>query len=577
MDNPNRFKDILAALSEGIMTVDAAGMIREVNDAALAIFGIERDEMVGKRYDDLGFRLIDATGSAVESQDMIISLVLRTGSPRKNAIRGFRKPDGTITWFKASASPLFGTANRIEEVVMVMTDVTELYTLRNKSERILETAREGFWEVQLDGTIVEANKAVCDLLGYEPHELIGRKTPDLTNEEGRGQIQKAHERRRRGIADSYEISLKTKGGVDVYVIISGSPKMDSSGKIDGSYVFITDVSDLKSTHDMLHTITAFSGVVSRALTETEVYGIFKHYLLLLRRGEARIDALYLVRIGSDGHSAEEVIHHHGAGIQADTGFPPLDRCKSYVYSGSLLVNDLSREYGCPFQRFGAQTGSLYCTTINIGGSVDGILHLYSASPHFFTGDIKGIIDSFISLFVPMINNMRLLELNKKLALTDSLTGLYNRRYFEVFMEKQLAITRRNNLGLSVVMLDLDNFKDLNDTHGHDAGDMVLRDIAKIVNECIRTADIAVRYGGEEFMVILPNTDKMAALDVAERLRLSIETTPVTLAPGKEASITASLGVATYGADAENLDTLLLQVDTSLYTAKKSGRNRTCVA
>jgi two-component system cell cycle response regulator len=173
--------------------------------------------------------------------------------------------------------------------------------------------------------------------------------------------------------------------------------------------------------------------------------------------------------------------------------------------------------------------------------------------------------------------MRLLDMNKKLALIDPLTGLYNRRYLETFMEKHLAIADRNNQLLSMVMLDIDNFKYFNDTNGHEAGDMALRSISHAIGKNIRVSDIGVRYGGEEFIIVLPNTDKVTAFEVAERIRTTVESAPVVVGHDKRIFVTASFGVATYGIDANGFDALLAKADKVLYDAKKTGKNRICLA
>jgi diguanylate cyclase (GGDEF)-like protein/PAS domain S-box-containing protein len=573
----NRFENILKTMSEGLIIYDNKGIIKDINDAALSMIGLSRDEVIGQPYYSHKFTVIDKEGNLLNRNEMIISEVLRTGLSVKNMIRGLKRANGNIVWFTASVTPILGQDNVVEEIIHVLTDITELYNLEKRTQKILETAKEGYWEVSLDGKILKINKALSKLLGYREDELIGKSIYDLVDEDNKRVFEQALERRREGVSESYEITLKHKNGFDVYAIVSASPLMESSDRIHGAFAFITDVTDLKLTHNMLHTIASFYKDLSRALTETETYAIFKHYLLSLKKGESKINAVYLTNIDSSKHYVEEVISHNDSGLQELGKFPGLDKCKAYIYAATFVVNDMSKDYACPFQRFGAGSGSYCCTAINIGGSVAGILHLYSRHSNFFTDDIKEAIDSFIALFAPVVNNMRLMETNKKLALIDPLTGLYNRRYLEAFMEKQLAIADRNNQLLSMIMLDIDNFKYFNDTNGHDAGDMALRSIAHAIGKNIRVSDIGVRYGGEEFIIVLPNTDKATAFEVAERIRTTIETTPVAMGRDKRMFVTASLGVATYGIDANSFDILLSKADNALYDAKKAGKNRICLA
>jgi len=455
--------------------------------------------------------------------------------------------------------------------------ITELYHLEKRNQTILETAREGFWNITLEGKILEINKSLCNLLGYKTDELLGKSIFSLVDSEGEKAFEQALERRKMGLSDNYEITLHHKNGSFVYVIISASPKTDSSGKIEGEYAFVTDITDFKFTHNMLHTIAAFSNDITRSLAEKEAYEILELYLLSIRKGEEKINIVYFVNMDIDNNLVEEVINYNDSGLEKICRFPGFDKCIAYKHTGALLANDLSKNIRCLFEKFGAKSGSYYCIPIKIGGSEAGILHLYSKSGNFFTEDVKKTIDSLTTVFTPVITNIKLLEMNKRLALTDSLTGLFNRRYFEIFMDKHIAIASRNDQFLSLVMFDIDNFKSLNDAYGHDSGDLILKNISKTLNENIRSSDIGVRYGGEEFAVILPSTDKMSAFDVAEKIRNAIGETAVYITRGKRVFITASFGIATYGLDAISIDTLVAEADSALYDAKKSGKNRTCIA
>ncbi|PYS95104.1 MAG: hypothetical protein DMF65_14535 [Acidobacteria bacterium] len=157
------------------------------------------------------------------------------------------------------------------------------------------------------------------------------------------------------------------------------------------------------------------------------------------------------------------------------------------------------------------------------------------------------------------------------ALTDGLTGCFNRRFFEIQLERDLHLATRMRQPVSLIFLDVDHFKHVNDTYGHDAGDAALRILANALREEVRGVDTAARYGGEEFAIILPQAGPDGALAVAERLRSRIERTEV---PGV-GCITASLGVATYPLHASSRDLLVTTADRALYHAKNTGRNRVC--
>lgn len=158
------------------------------------------------------------------------------------------------------------------------------------------------------------------------------------------------------------------------------------------------------------------------------------------------------------------------------------------------------------------------------------------------------------------------------ARTDELTGLHNRRYFFELAERECSVARRHGRPLSVVMIDIDYFKQINDTFGHQAGDEVLARLAGIVAAHRRSGDILARYGGEEFVLMLPETAAQNALRVAEQLRATVAAVGVDTASGK-ANFTISAGVAELGADAQTLEQLIRKADEALYAAKAQGRNR----
>ena len=170
-----------------------------------------------------------------------------------------------------------------------------------------------------------------------------------------------------------------------------------------------------------------------------------------------------------------------------------------------------------------------------------------------------------------LRNAWLLEQVQRLAATDGLTKIANRRTFEATLEREVARATRSAEHLSLVMVDLDNFKVLNDTHGHQAGDEVLRNVAAALSCECRDFDTAARYGGEEFVVILPGCNVEEAVVIAERLRDAVAKAPSTT------PITASAGVATYPSHAADADTLVRAADQALYVSKNAGRDRTTVS
>lgn len=165
-----------------------------------------------------------------------------------------------------------------------------------------------------------------------------------------------------------------------------------------------------------------------------------------------------------------------------------------------------------------------------------------------------------------------------LSSTDALTSLLNRRAFLESCETEMHRTTRYGLPLSLAMIDIDHFKSINDTHGHQAGDEALRAVAKTLHECFRSHDVVGRLGGEEFAVLLPHTDRAGALVAAERFRSAIEAQSFALKPTLRTRLSVTIGIASLGlSEKDTLDALMHRADGALYSGKHAGRNRICLA
>jgi two-component system cell cycle response regulator len=205
--------------------------------------------------------------------------------------------------------------------------------------------------------------------------------------------------------------------------------------------------------------------------------------------------------------------------------------------------------------------------------VNGVLMACSYQSPAFARDAQTILNLVQNQVTIVIDNARLYEATRQLAITDGLTKVYNHRFFQELFEKEYTRSDRYNTVFSLIMLDIDHFKKINDTYGHLCGDEILKSLAMQVKSCLRGMDIVSRYGGEEFAILLPETGGNEALQTAERIRRAVEETAF-MGTEQGLSVTVSLGVATYPSRgiAERAD-MIAKADGALYEAKEAGRNR----
>jgi len=168
---------------------------------------------------------------------------------------------------------------------------------------------------------------------------------------------------------------------------------------------------------------------------------------------------------------------------------------------------------------------------------------------------------------------RLIEELKLMSSTDFLTGLLNRRAFTDIASSQIGSALRHGWPVALILFDIDHFKRVNDTYGHDAGDAVLIEIAALARRMFREGDFVARHGGEEFVALAPHCDLNSAIALAERLRSTIAEASISLPDGRQATVTASFGVVAMKSPGDTLETLLRGADRALYAAKEGGRDR----
>ena len=312
----------------------------------------------------------------------------------------------------------------------------------------------------------------------------------------------------------------------------------------------------------------------RALFERMLNGLAESY---------RLDAVTVVLCDPD-HDVRHLLISGGACaadleglvfVDALTGMAPQYVALRSPWLGAYSASDHQLVFvGRP------GLGSIAMIPLRHKGQLLGSINFGSEDPTRFTAEHAsdffahlGAIASFA--LENAVNRARL----RRSGFTDVLTGWYNRRYLQVRIKDELARARRHAVPLTCLMLDIDHFKRVNDSHGHAAGDQVLREMTHRIESRVRATDVAARYGGEEFVILLPDTDVDSGGVLAERIRDEIASTAFPIGNGTEIPVTASIGIACATPPREESDlktvgeALIARADVALYRAKSAGRNR----
>lgn len=242
--------------------------------------------------------------------------------------------------------------------------------------------------------------------------------------------------------------------------------------------------------------------------------------------------------------------------------------KALLEGKSLIANDFQNTSGSP--DLYKETASRMCIPLVSFGQNLGVLVVDSDQPGAFNDEDAQPLESVADICATAIQNANYVERVKQLAYLDGLTGIFNRRYFELRLAEEMERARRFSSSMTIVIIDIDHFKRLNDEFGHLLGDEVLRQVSSIFHQNVRKIDVVCRYGGEEFAILLSQTDPNFAVEIAEKLRKTVESWQF---PGVPRPVTISAGVATFPGHGSTRDEVVKAADAGLYAAKQAGRNR----
>ena len=340
---------------------------------------------------------------------------------------------------------------------------------------------------------------------------------------------------------------------------------------------------LQHIWDMMNSSKPLSSVLNAIVNSLQ--GELGYVYSFIIKEKADNDGTYLQVVASSGNDLDLKFFERFNCNVSDfrMGFPEISELKDAVKDNKIYKSVNLKELICGFvPELDIQKVEEFLKTSHMKSYI--MVPLMSKQTHFGSllvfSSRETVSDSelnFLSLFAKQIELAitiaDLFEAVKQQAITDGMTGLYNRRYFEEFIKKEAIRANRQNTKFTVIGLDLDHLKQINDTYGHNYGDIAIKAIAEVLKNNARSIDVAARMGGEEFNILLPGVDSAGGCIAAERIRKAIEAVKL----DKIGNITASLGVATYLEHSDDIEELLEITDRAMYESKRNGRNRVTIA
>jgi len=529
---------LINAPTESAMLIALNGTIESINKVGAERMGGTVADLLGKNAFDLVAKDFNQRGR------LMVSRIQETGEPIVyEDERGDRR-------MLINIYPVRGADDSVDRLAIFVRDVTEqrlaeaaLVHSEQRFRDVSEAVGDIIWETDSDGMIVFLTDDITDVVGSEARRILGKPMSAFLPQEDVDDFKHWRDNiyQRQEAFTNVEARILDADGNIIWLQISGTPYFDVDGAFQGYRGAAMDITDRKDTEIAIKA----SERKLRALAESAYDAIIM------------IDAKGRVSFWND--AAEQLFGY--------TENEVLDRDLHPLISPPEGWEEVDRGMGA----FSAQGKGPGVGTIAevVAMHKDGTR--FKAERSIASFRLEGewyAVATIRDITERKATEAKLLEL----ATTDSLTGLYNRRRFMELCEQEFSRSVRYSRSLAMLMLDIDHFKKVNDEYGHDAGDQVLRSLSEVSTLALRGADILGRLGGEEFGVLLPETDEESAYDVAERLREAIANASISV-NGYSLKVTVSIGISILSPEMHSIDTLLKGADVALYQAKQTGRNK----
>jgi diguanylate cyclase (GGDEF)-like protein/PAS domain S-box-containing protein len=448
---------------------------------------------------------------------------------------------------------------------------------------VVENQNDGIAIVDLQDTFTLVNPASEKLFGVDPGELIGKKLDEFISSEQCKLIREKADKSPDGEKDSIEVVVTHVDGKHRHVLITFSPWLQAGEDRKDMFIIFHDITEQKKMQKSEREARMLAEALrdsAAALNSTlEIDEVFNQILSNLEK-VVPLDAANIMLIDGEEVYIVKGIGYSKLGIEENINsirfnLKDAPMLKKMIENKQPVIIENTKYSGEWNKIISPEwTRSCACVPIQLSGKIVGFINLDNSKTNFYTPSHLDRLKAFANQAAIAISNASLYHGARQLAITDELTGVYNRRGFMELGRREVSSSKRYHRPLTMIWMDFDHFKSINDTHGHDLGDMALKNIISKCKENVREIDVIGRYGGDEFLFLLPETDTSGGYLVAERLRML--TSSIKFNHGdKSFNLTASFGVAKMSPQTPDLDALLKSADEAMYAAKHAGRN--CVS
>ncbi|PMB38927.1 diguanylate cyclase [Fischerella thermalis CCMEE 5330] len=590
-ESKERFHNAFDHAAIGMALVGLNGSWLQVNHSLCEIVGYSEAELLSKTCQEITHP--DDLDTDFEYVRQLLTGEIRCYHMSKRYIHKL----GHVVWIMLSVSLVCDIHGQPLYFITQIQDITERKRVEQTLQQqayIFENISDGVIVTDLSGRVIDWNRAAEKMFGYSKAEVLGKNLGILhkpeesavltqkiidelhTANRWAGEINFVRKDGTQGVCETVFVPLYNAHGqptATIGVNRNITERKQAEAALQQANEQLTSwVQQLEQRNHEIALLSQMSDILQACLTVEEAYKVIAQLIQPLFPETS--GGVFI--ISSSKHLVEAVTTWGDSTVASKKVFSPKN-CWALRRGRSHFATADDHSLHCSHIEEDLFGGEALCVPMMAQGEALGMLHFHSLQTGQLTAAKQQLASAVAERIALALANLRLTEALQQQSIRDPLTGLFNRRYLEESLEREISRAERSQKRVGIIMMDVDHFKSFNDRFGHEAGDIVLRELGGFLRKQIRKADIACRYGGEEIMLILPETCLDVCQERAERIRQTVKHLDIQYQRQKLGCISLSLGVAMYPEHGLTGTAVIEAADAALYIAKKTGRDRVVMA